>query len=68
MIHPPCKTCRFWQRNPPGGDIRKSPKGFNPTGQCRHNPPMVGSDRWTTLFPITREIDWCGEHEEVEDG
>ena len=47
-----CKSCRYWQQS------EKS--GF---GDCRVHAPSLGSEDSAAWWPITRAIDWCGDHD-----
>lgn len=57
-----CETCRFWadwgERH--GACRRRSP------GPCAPLMPDAQHDlpgQYTAYWPVTREHDWCGEHE-----
>lgn len=55
---PTCATCRFWDR-----EVEEEGKF------CRRYAPRPVVDRkgpWGTarvLFPVTCDMDWCGEHQ-----
>jgi hypothetical protein len=53
-----CGNCRYWKQKP--DDHKK--------GQCRFYPPKVfpyadSMTGFTTAFPSTSKILWCGFHE-----
>ena len=54
-----CQKCRYWVR------VEKTRLG-GVVGECRFNPPMVypgpefQADR-TSLWPRTKNVDWCGK-------
>lgn len=57
-----CQTCVHWHR------------GDDHHGACRRNPPTVlptndnvADEIWYVgVWPMTREIDWCGEYDPEE--
>ena len=53
-----CATCKFW--------MNLSGEGSGGTGQCRRRAPIVTGGMMSgveTVWPITGEAEWCGEHE-----
>lgn len=46
-----CKTCRFWEKG----------RGLTASKCHRYPPTMLALG--STLYPTTKENDWCGEHE-----
>jgi hypothetical protein len=48
-----CEKCDYWKK-----EIDGSTRGY-----CHRDPPtVVGVDpKISTVFPMTRNIDWCGE-------
>lgn len=48
-----CGSCRFWR-------IRET--GL--VGECRRFPPVLNGA--TSVFPETRDADWCGEWATLE--
>ena len=57
-----CETCRFW---------RKTRNAWVHSGFCHRRAPSSapsdavqhGHDAETARWPLTRPLDWCGEHE-----
>jgi hypothetical protein len=51
--HPPldatCDACRYW-----------TPTAYS-KGICRIGPPTVDLETKTGIWPVTHDIDWCGE-------
>jgi hypothetical protein len=43
-----CGSCRFWFAR---GDI------------CRRRAPTTDSREWASVWPVTRDDEWCGEWE-----
>lgn len=62
--HHACNTCDWWKR------LREPfRKGFNEQmGMCRKYAPRpyVADHDPMTMWPITYERDWCGQHSDVE--
>lgn len=60
-----CEHCHWWRP----GSTRSMP--FPGKNECHANPPaaLVGSDgRFISIFPVTRNDDFCGLWEERDDG
>jgi hypothetical protein len=57
-----CKRCKYWDEDP--ADVL--PEGLS-AGSCRKDPPVVQIqdqrflDPSLTLWPRTKENDWCGQ-------
>lgn len=54
-----CRSCRFWDEAPRAADNQEranQPK----LGVCRRYPPVPVPAG--TSFPVTTEVDGCGEH------
>lgn len=45
-----CSNCRYWN------------KGEDP-GHCQRHPPVPIKDQRLGQWPLTKQSDWCGEHE-----
>ena len=57
-----CKTCRYWEL--------KSEGNLEKSGLCRVKPPKIilwqqnqGERVVKTMWPRTKESDWCGSYE-----
>jgi hypothetical protein len=70
-LFPQCLFCKFWKR---GLKQLENPTDMelNRLGQCRRHAPtasVVGNldmeqrDHSLSLFPITKDVHWCGEFE-----
>jgi hypothetical protein len=56
---PDCGSCKFWESRgvQPGSDRGEQ------IGECRHHAPMlvmIGALQ-QSRFPMTSELDWCGD-------
>lgn len=63
MIGVTCSECAFWRK------MNQHKVGGRQLGQCRLKGPtleLVHDHQPRTLWPLTREDDWCGEHSVYE--
>ncbi len=51
-----CDCCEWWQRS-----------GDEDFGECKKDPPKTfwseTEKDWISLYPETRDFDWCGQHQ-----
>jgi len=47
-----CQVCRWWT---------VARKDYEHEGYCRRRSPIKVDDRNYAIFPITQDVDWCGD-------
>ncbi len=52
-----CLNCKFWKEHYHQDE---------PSGECRKTTPSR-NDSGKGVWPITKDLDWCGEYEETFD-
>lgn len=56
-----CETCRWWDTS--------TTSASNPdvTAMCRRRPPAVDDRTGLAMWPMTEDVDWCGEWQQDPD-
>jgi hypothetical protein len=56
-----CRDCEWWKTNERHAEV----------GECRRNPPQLSQTQKGANWPMTYQMDWCGEfklRESINDG